>query len=253
MKVLIVDDETPARARLARLVDALDGYEVAGEAADGAEAVRQVDATGADIVLLDVRMPGMDGIEAARHLAGAEPPPAVIFTTAYGDHALEAFESQAVDYLLKPVRAERLTRALASARRSTRAQLSAVGEDAAPRAQLCARLGGEMQLVPVSEVLYFLAEHKYVTVRHRRGEVLIEEPLKSLEREFGDRFLRIHRNALVAEAWVGGLRRARSGRQSVWFKETDDTLEVSRRHLPAVRRRLRAGGASPPVTERSDP
>lgn len=253
MKVLIVDDETPARARLARLVDALDGYEVAGEAADGAEAVRQVDATGADIVLLDVRMPGMDGIEAARHLAGAEPPPAVIFTTAYGDHALEAFESQAVDYLLKPVRAERLTRALASARRSTRAQLSAVGEDAAPRAQICARLGGEMQLVPVSEVLYFLAEHKYVTVRHRRGEVLIEEPLKSLEREFGDRFLRIHRNALVAEAWVGGLRRARSGRQSIWFKETDETLEVSRRHLPAVRRRLRAGGASPPVTERSDP
>jgi len=242
MRVLIVDDEAPARARLARLVAELDDCEVAGEAGDGAEAVRAAHASGADVVLLDVRMPGMDGLEAARHLAGADPPPAVIFTTAYGDHALEAFESQAVDYLLKPVRAERLAAALVSARRSTRAQLSTVSEAASPRAQICARLGGGMELVPVADVAYFLAEHKYVTVRHRHGEVLIEEPLKDLEQEFGEHVLRIHRNALVAVRWVGGLRRMPGGRHAVWFKDIDDALEVSRRHLPAVRRRLRDGG-----------
>jgi len=239
MRVLIVDDEAPARARLARLLAELGDCEVAGEASDGAEAVRSAHESGADVVLLDVRMPGMDGLEAARHLAGADPPPAVIFTTAFGDHALEAFESHAVDYLLKPVRADRLAAALASARRSTRAQLASVGGEGAPRAQICARLGGEMQLVPIADVLYFLAEHKYVTVRHLHGEVLIEEPLKALEQEFGDRVLRIHRNALVARQWVGGLRRVSGGRQCVWFNEIDDTLEVSRRHLPNVRRRLR--------------
>lgn len=241
MKVLIVDDEAPARARLKRLVADLDGYEIAGEASDGAEAVRVADRTGPDIVLLDVRMPGTDGLEAARHLANAEPPPAIIFTTAFGDHALEAFEAHAVDYLLKPVRAERLERAMATARRSTRAQLADAGVAEGPRGQICARLGGEMELVPVAEVLYFLAEHKYVTVRHRHGEVLIEESLRTLEDEFGDRFLRIHRNALVAEQWVGGMRRDATGRTRVWFKQCDDTLEVSRRHLPGVRKRLRSG------------
>ena len=244
MKVLVVDDEAPARARLVRLVSELDDFEVVGEASDGAAAVRTAEGTGADIVLLDVRMPGMDGIEAARHLTHAEPPPAVIFTTAYGDHALEAFDAHAADYLLKPVRADRLAQALANARRPTRAQRAPESGAEQPRAQLCARLGGELQLVPLPDVLYFLAEHKYVTVRHRHGEILLEESLKALEGEFGDRFLRIHRNALVAERWVGGLRRGPDGQHRIWFKQGDDTLEVSRRHLPAVRRRLRAGGGA---------
>ncbi len=245
MKVLVVDDEGPARTRLARLVAELDGCEVVGEAADGAEAVRRAEATGADVVLLDVRMPGMDGLEAARHLAGAEPPPAIVFTTAYDDHALEAFEAHAVDYLLKPVRGERLGAALAAARRRTRAQLPEADTASGPRAQLCARLGSELELVALEDVLYFLAEQKYVTVRHRRGEVLIEEPLKALEQEFADRFVRIHRNALVAVARVGGLRRQSDGYQRVWFHDIDDTLAVSRRHLPAVRQRLRAGRGAP--------
>lgn len=242
MKVLVVDDEAPARARLARLVGELDDCEVVAEAGNGAEAIRAVERTGADVVLLDVRMPGMDGLEAARHLAHTDPPPAVIFTTAYGDHALEAFEAQAADYLVKPVRAERLGKALAAARRPTRAQRAAGHGAERPREQICARLGGALQLVPVADVLYFLAEHKYVTVRHRQGEVLIEESLKSLEQEFGDRFLRIHRNALVAEAWVGGLLRGADNHTRVRFREGDDALEVSRRHLPAVRRRLKRGG-----------
>ena len=241
MRVLVVDDEAPARQRLVRLVGELDGYEVVGEAGNGIEAVRAVERTGADVVLLDVRMPGMGGLEAARHLAHTDPPPAVIFTTAYEDHALEAFEAQAADYLLKPVRSERLAKALAAARRPTRAQRAPAPGAERPRSQICARLGGELQLVPIEDVVYFLAEHKYVTVRHRAGEILIEEPLKSLETEFGDRFLRIHRNALVAEAWVGGLRRATDGHTQVWLREVEDALEVSRRHLPAVRRRLKQG------------
>ena len=243
MKVLVVDDETPARARLTRLVSELDEFEVVGEAADGTDAVRQAEETGADIVLMDVRMPGMDGLEAARHLAHTDPPPAVIFTTAYGDHALEAFEARAADYLVKPVRADRLGRSLAAARRPTRAQRAAGPGANQPREQICARLGGELQLVPVADVLYFLAEHKYVTVHHRFGEILIEESLKSLEGEFGDRFMRIHRNALVAESWVGGLRRGPDGQQRIWLKASEATLEVSRRHLPSVRRRLKSTGA----------
>lgn len=243
MKVLVVDDEAPARARLARLVAELEGCEIVGEAADGAEAIRQAESTGADLILLDVRMPGMDGLEAARHLAGAEPPPAVVFTTAYDDHALEAFEAHAVDYLLKPVRADRLTAAVAAARRRTRAQLPAAGAGNGPRAQICARLGGGLELVDIGDVVYFLAEQKYVTVRHGRGEVLVEEALKALEQEFADRFVRVHRNALVAVARVGGLRRQPDGRHRLWFQDIDETLAVSRRHLPAVRQRLRAGRA----------
>lgn len=240
-KVLIVDDERPARQRLRRLVEALPDCEVAGEAADGAEAVRVAEETGADIVLVDVRMPGMDGLEAARHMMGAEPPPAIVFTTAYGDHALEAFETQAVDYLVKPVRAERLAAAVAAASRQNRAQVGTEDMDAGPRQQLCARLGGTLQLVAVDDVRYFLAEHKYVTVRHGHGEILLEESLKALEREFGNRFLRVHRSALVAPAWVGGMGKSGDGRPCIWFHDIDDTIEISRRHLAGVRQRLRAG------------
>lgn len=243
MKVLIVDDEAPARARLARLVEGIGGCELVGEAADGKRAVELTAETDPDVLLLDIRMPGMDGLEVARHVADADPPPAVIFTTAFGDHALEAFDAHAADYLVKPIRAERLAAALHGTRRPNRAQLAAVAETGGPRTQLCARLGGELELVAVTDVFYFLAEHKYVTVRHTRGELLIEESLKALESEFGERFLRVHRNALVAPALVGGLRRE-DGRHRIWFTDIDDSLEVSRRHLPAVRQRLRSGHAA---------
>ncbi len=240
MRVLVVDDEPPARERLRRLVAELPDCEVVGEAGDGATAVRLAEEREAEVVLLDVRMPGVDGIEAARHLGHAQPPPAIIFTTAYTDHALEAFETPAVDYLVKPVRRERLAAALRAARRPNRAQVeqARAGE---PRQRLCARLGGRLELVAVDAVRYFRAEQKYVTVRHGDGEVLIEESLKALEREFGDRFLRVHRKALVAPAWVGGLQRMDDGRAWIWFHDIDDTVEVSRRHLPAVRERLRMG------------
>lgn len=239
MRVLIVDDEAPARARLARLLESIDGCELVGEAADGTQAIELTEREAPDALLLDIRMPGMDGLEVARHVAEADPPPAVIFTTAYGDHALEAFETHAADYLVKPIRAERLAAALAGARRRNRAQLAALAETGGPRTRICARLGGELQLVAVDDVIYFQAEQKYVTVRHPGGELLIEESLKGLESEFGDRFLRIHRNALVAPECIASLRRESGGRHRLRFHGVADTLEVSRRHLPAVRRRLR--------------
>ena len=146
-----------------------------------------------DIVLLDIRMPGMDGIEAARHIAKLDEPPAVIFVTAFSDHALEAFETHAVDYLLKPVKQERLQAALDASIRPTRAQTSrsnGVLSELEPRQHICARVRGSLVLVPIENIYYFHAEQKYVTVRHTEGEVLIEDALKGLETEFGDRFHR---------------------------------------------------------------
>lgn len=242
MRLLIVDDETLARSRLRGLVEQLDGWEVAGEAVNGRDALALIERERPDVVLLDIRMPGMDGLEAARHMAQLEDPPAVIFTTAYGDHALAAFEAEAVDYLLKPIRRERLAQALDRARRPTRAVLAALHSEVIEeraRTHLCARFRGALELVPVTEVIYFQADQKYVTVRHKGGSVLIEESLKALEEEFGERFLRIHRNALVAEAYMAGLESDGTSQAAIVFRDINDRLEVSRRHLPAVRRRLR--------------
>jgi two-component system, LytTR family, response regulator AlgR len=244
MRVLIVDDEAPARERLRAMVEALAGHEVVGEGANGAEALDLAQRQHPDVVLMDIRMPGMDGLEAARHLTELDSPPAVIFTTAYDQHALAAFEAQAVDYLLKPIRKERLQDALERAVRLTRPQLTAL-QGRAPlaggRTHICARIRGNLQLIPVAEIVYFMADQKYVSVRYLQGEVLIEEPLKALEEEFGARFLRIHRNALVAVPFLEGLEKDEDGRHLVRLRGVAQTLEVSRRHLPEVRQRLKDG------------
>ncbi len=238
MKVLIVDDEKPARDRLSRMVDGLTAYDVVGDADNGNVALQKTESLNPDIVLMDIRMPGMDGIQAARHLSRLSHPPAVIFTTAYADHALEAFETHAVDYLLKPVRKERLADALKAAAKPNRAQsiqndevLSGIEE----RQHICARVRGSLVLVPVEDIYYFQADQKYVTVRHSEGEVLIEDPLKILEKEFGERFCRIHRNALISLDKICGMQTENDGHQ-VMFWSIDDTLEVSRRHLPGIRK-----------------
>lgn len=241
MKILIVDDEKPARDRLARMVGELDAHELVGEAVNGLEALGLAQSLEPDIVLLDIRMPGMDGIEAARHIAKLDEPPAVIFTTAFSDHALEAFETHAVDYLLKPVKQERLQKALDATIRPTRAQASrsnGVLSGLESRQHICARVRGSLVLVPIDNIYYFHAEQKYVTVRHTEGEVLIEDALKGLEAEFGDRFHRIHRNALVSLSRLAGMQSEDDGHR-VTFRDIDDTLEVSRRHLPGVRKIIR--------------
>jgi two-component system, LytTR family, response regulator AlgR len=242
MRILIVDDEQLARDRLARMVAALDGHEVVGQAAGGREALQQVMAADVDVVLLDIRMPGMDGLETARHLTALEAPPAVIFCTAYDEHAIQAFDLQAVGYLLKPVRLEQLAQALDKAQRVNRAQLAALGSSdagqpgGARRSHISARTRRGLELIPVAEVRYFLADQKYVTVRSDRTEVIIDETLKELEDEFGELFVRVHRNALVAVAHIECLERQGPGQSRIRLRGVEQSLEVSRRHLASVRR-----------------
>jgi two-component system response regulator AlgR len=243
MKALVVDDEPLARERLAALIGEIAGVEVAGEAGNGVEALEAASRLKPDVVLLDIRMPVMDGLEAARHLDAMESPPAVIFCTAFQDHALEAFEANAVDYLVKPIRAERLGAALAKAQRLngvTVRRVEASSEPGRRRSHLCARVRGSLVLVAVGDIDYLLAEDKYVVVHHSRGEVLIEEPLTQLEQEFGDRFVRIHRNCLVALAKLSGLDRAPDGRVLARVAGATVPLEVSRRNLPALRKLVRS-------------
>jgi len=240
MNVLIVDDEQLARQRLRHMLSSMD-YKVIGEAETGEQALKQSQLNHPDIVLMDIRMPGMDGLEAASYINRLDNPPAIIFTTAYSDHALSAFESHAVDYLLKPIKQDLLLKALEAAKRVTRAQLSnlRVNKDEGARSKICVKTRGALELVPIEDIVYFKADQKYVTLRTADHEYLIEEALKSLETEFANRFLRIHRNALVAIDRINGLAKNKEGHACITFTEIDDLLEVSRRHLPDIRSRLR--------------
>lgn len=245
MKILIVDDEPLARTRMQRLLENIEGIEVVGEAKSGKEALLRSSVLSPDIVLLDIRMPGMNGLETASHLANLKHPPAVIFTTAFSEHALAAFEANAIDYLLKPIRKERLEDAISKARKINRAQLFELGkmdEASKARTHISAYVGGNLQLIPSEHVCYFQAEQKYVTVRHADGQLLIDDSLKSLEEEYGDRFLRVHRNSLVALDHVEGLERDSSGKYQIHFRNIDDRLEVSRRTVASVRKRLKSLG-----------
>jgi len=242
--VFIADDEEPARARLRALLADIHAEVptvVAGEAANGLEVLDRLPASGAQVLLLDIQMPGMRGLEVARHVARLERAPAVVFVTAHDRHAVEAFELNALDYLMKPVRAERLAAALRKA--------VAVGPAPAARLERAAQGAREyfsvterhrIVLVPVAEVLYLKAELKYVTLHTRAGEHLIEEPLVAIEREFQDRFVRVHRNCLVARAAIRGFERvAASGDEephwSVVLDGVGERLPVSRRQWSTVK------------------
>jgi len=243
MKILIIDDEHLARQRLSQVISELDIAEVIAEGSNGEQALQLCQQYQPDIILLDIRMPGMDGIEAARHIMKLDTPPAIIFTTAYDQYALSAFDTHAVDYLLKPIRKERLLEALESARRLTKVQLENINVDGVSttrRKHISARLGGELRLIDINDIRYFLAEHKYVTVRYPEGSVLIEESLRSLETEFEEEFLRIHRNALVAKGAIIALEKDKSGGHKIKLKDIDESLEVSRRHLPTVRKVMKS-------------
>lgn len=240
MKILIVDDEALARDRLARMIAQVGGHTVVGQAANGRDALDLAQRVQPDVVLLDVRMPGMDGLEAARHFAALVEPPAIVFCTAYEEHAIQAFDVQAVGYLLKPVRRERLAAALEQAMRVNRAQLTALGRTGtAARTHISARTHRGIELVPVEDVRCFRAEHKYVVVRHTGGELLVEDTLRELEEEFGDRFVRIHRATLAAVRHIERLERVAEGQAVVWLRDLPEPLEVSRRHLADLRRLLR--------------
>ncbi len=241
MKVLIVDDEQLARDRLARMLGEMEGYEVVGQAANGMQAVERCSELAPDIVLLDIRMPGMDGLEAARHMVGMESPPAVVFCTAYEEHAIDAFNVQAVGYLLKPVRRNDLAQVLGNATRTNRAQLAALASvDDSQRTHISARTRKGIELVPVEDVCCFQADQKYVTARYAGGELLIDDTLKDLEDEFGEKFVRVHRNALVAPQHIEGLERNEEGHYQVRLRGLDTGIDISRRHVADIRKMIKA-------------
>jgi len=241
LKVLIVDDEPPARERLRSLLAEIADVRVVGEATNGEEGLRSAVDLSPDVVLLDVRMPGMDGIEAARHLNALEEPPAVIFTTAYDEYAINAFEAQAVGYLLKPIRQEKLAAALSQAGRLTRPQLLkiAAATPSERRTHIAARHREGLRLIPVEEVQFFFAEQKYTTVRHLKGEDLIEDSLRALEEELGSGFVRIHRNALVSVRFLERIERNADGQYFVRLRGCEAPLQVSRRMAGELRDRFR--------------
>ncbi len=248
MRVLVVDDEAPARDRLHQLLDDLEGFDYAGEAANGEQAIEFVAEHRPDIVLLDIRMPGIDGLETAHQMNALDEPPAVVFTTAYDEYAVDAFEARAVGYVLKPVRRTRLEAALENASRLAAATLSQVAEDTGlsdKRQHVCARAQGKLKLIPIDEVLYFQADQKYVAAHHEGGKSLIDDSLKSLEDEFGDRFVRIHRGTLVAVSRIESVVRSADGSTEATLRgasqDDDKALIISRRHVAEVRRRLKGG------------
>lgn len=251
LRVFLVDDEALARQRLRSLLGDLAAElptEVVGEAANGVDALRLLEQVAADVVIVDIRMPGMDGIELAQHLAGREGGPGIIFATAYEDHALTAFELNAMDYLLKPVRATRLVQALRKAVRLSGRPAASVLQQVRTatggggRKHLSCHERGRLLLVPVQDILYLRAELKYVTARTREREYLLEESLTQLEQEFGDRFVRLHRAVLVARHALQGFERVSEktvgeGGDQWWalVRDIPERLPISRRQWPNVR------------------
>lgn len=242
LRVFIVDDEAPARNRLRELLqDCSDqlALDVVGEASNGQEALDKLVEVQADVVLMDIRMPQMDGIELAQHLQKLPTPPVIIFTTAYDAYAIKAFELRAIDYLLKPIRLGRLFDALSRARDAVPIQTEVLRELLPePRKHLSIHERGKIHLVPIGEVLFLRAELKYITVKTAEREYLIEESLTALEKEFAARFARIHRNCLVAKEAIVGFQRGGDENESGWMvklKDVEEALPISRRQQYLVK------------------
>jgi two-component system response regulator AlgR len=243
LRIAVTDDEAPARSRLKDLLEDVAEMlplELLVEAENGRQLLDLIEKQPVDVVLMDIRMPEMDGLETAQHLHKLDEPPHVIFTTAYDDYAISAFELHAIDYLVKPIRLRRLHDALARTRSITRVSLDVLNEVAHDaRTHLSAQERGKVYLVPVSDIRYLRAELKYVTIRTADREILLEESLSRLEQEFTERFVRIHRNCLVAKEYIEAFEKeAIDGSDARWVvrvRDVDETLAVSRRQQHIVR------------------
>jgi two-component system, LytTR family, response regulator AlgR len=244
MEILIVDDEPLARQRLVRMIEKLEEHHLVGEAEDADSALIAIEKHDPDVVLLDVRMPGRDGLALAHEISALECPPAIIFCTAFDQYALDAFGTSAIGYLLKPIKAEQLQDALAKAQKLNKVQLALVQPPAAEakttRTHISAKTRRGIELIPLEDVRYFVADHKYVTVYHRHGEHLLDETLKELEEEFAPRFIRIHRNALVSVRHIEAIERATEGQHQVRLADTEQRPIISRRHVSSVKELLKA-------------
>ncbi len=243
IRIVIADDEAPARKRLRELLGDIEQACVVGEAKNGQEALSLAEQTQAEVVLLDIRMPGMDGIEAALHLQKLNPPPAIIFTTAFDAYAVRAFDMNALDYLLKPIRFERLQAAINKARKLNQAQLDALKPIQSRRSHFSVVERGRVLLVPLEDVIYLRAELKYITIRTREREFLIEDSLTSIEQEFGPHFVRLHRNCLVAQRSIMGYERRQEPDGETHYvallREVPETVVVSRRQQHVLKELLK--------------
>lgn len=229
LRVFLADDEPPAVRRLSDLLDDCEAVVVAGTTIRADEVIDRCRELRPDVAFLDVEMPGSSGVRLARQIRDLDPRPAVVFVTAYEDYAVHAYELAVVDYLVKPVRAERLARALERVRRQM---------DSMPQS-LPVRLGDRLISVPLERIRLLQAEDKYTCVYHLDGEALVDDSLVRLEERFGDRFVRVHRNALVSRAHIRGLFRDNDGCERVEIRDLDSHPEVSRRNRAAVRRLIR--------------
>lgn len=247
LRVLLVDDEPLARQRIIRLLAEHDNFQVVAEAGNGQAALDWLRQHKADIVLLDIQMPGLTGLQVAEQLAkeSAESIPAIIFCTAYDEYAFNAFKVDAVDYLLKPIRKEDLSKSLQKAQRWIEQQpVTETVVQSSARTHISARTHQGLQLIPVADIYSFQADQKYITVSYqaedqRNAEVLIDEPLKVLECEFERSFVRIHRNALVAKEKIDRLETIDSSVHLLYLKGQNEGMSVSRRHLSSVRKLMR--------------
>lgn len=243
LSVMIVDDETLARARLRDLLADIAAEvpnEVVAEAANGQLAVEALRDRVPDVMLVDIRMPKMDGVELARHVGKLDAPPAIVFVTAYDSYAVQAFELNAIDYLVKPVRAPRLAAALQKARHSRPAPSQVLAElQKGARTHLSCHERGRLLLIPVLDILYLKADLKYVTARTAAREYLLDESLTHLEEEFSERFIRLHRSALVAKDAIAGFEKcAAEDAETQWqalLRGVPEKLPVSRRQWPLVK------------------
>jgi len=243
IRIVIADDEAPARKRLRELLGDIEQACVVGEAKNGQEALSLAEQTQAEVVLLDIRMPGMDGIEAALHLQKLNPPPAIIFTTAFDAYAVRAFDMNALDYLLKPIRLERLQTAIDKAKKLNATQLNALKPLQHRRSHFSVTERGRVLLVPLEEVIYLRAELKYITLRTHEREYLLDDSLTSIEQEFGEHFVRLHRNCLVAQRSIMGYERRHEPDGETHYvallRELPETIAVSRRQQHVLKELLK--------------
>lgn len=243
MEILIVDDEPLARQRLVRMIEKLEDHNVIAEADNADDALLALHQYDPDVVLLDIRMPGKDGLTLAHEISSLDCPPAIIFCTAFDQYALDAFGTSAIGYLLKPIKSEQLEEALNKALKLNKVQMAAAQkpatENTSVRTHISAKTRRGIELIPLEDIRYFVADHKYVTVFHRNGEHLLDDTLKELEEEFGARFIRIHRNALISVKHIEAIERGNQGQYQVRLADIEQKPIISRRHVSGVKELLR--------------
>ena len=241
MNILIADDESGACQYLSGMIKSLPGCYDVGHAENGVEAVYKAYDLDIDVVLMDVRMPRMNGLEAARYISGFDNPPAVVFTTAYLEHAIDAFDVNASGFLLKPIQPSRMVEVLEKLRRNPVGK-GKVSEpavfDESENSYICCRIRQGLNLLALNKILYLKAESKYTLVRHVFGCSMTDKPLKMFEERLGDRLLRVHRRILVNKAYVAGIEKGEKNTYFMVLRGSEEKLEISRRSLPSVREYL---------------